>query len=867
MIYHLDIDKILESSELPAFLLSKDHIILKVNQAFCQFFGISCEDVEGKKCYEFVHGLSKLPDFCPLQGDAYTCPFTGCPGETCQDKPPCCPKEPSSALKETKSAIKGFYHKDFFEPKLKKYLLVTLIPLYDERGEHFAYLHFIEDRTEEKELEELEELLKATVDLYPGLFFINDEDFNILYANKNLKPLIEKDCPKCHYILFGRTEPCPDCPLLKGEGHRNRIVFSPRLSKYFQRYFQVFRARSGKTLKLTFYDDVTEIVRLFEENPVAIVITKPDGAVVKANRQARALFEVPEDFEAKYFSAKDLWVNPEERQAFISEVLTKGEVRAYEAELKTLNGKPFYALLSSKVYKQDGEILIYTVLEDITEYLKVKEEAQKFFETLVELLPVGLALLDEEGRTVFVNSSLAKLTGYEKSKLLNERLHDLLTPTPELRERARVAFSKIQRGQTSALAKKHVQTRLRRKDGSELPIEIFFDEISFFGKRCFLGLIFDITERLILEEEARKAEKTLAVLQIAGGLAHDLNNLLMVIKGHLELLELKLKDALDLDKAKHVKKVKEAFDKVSQRVLELFILSGRDLRKFEEINLAKFIPEWVSFYLQGSEVKAEFSVEERLKLFMDHAHLLSILQNLVLNAKDAMGGKGVLKVSAFAEDDNVVLKFEDNGPGIPAELLSKIFDPGFTTKPHGTGLGLTVVKRVVDLYGGQISVDSQVGKGTTFTIKLPRKPKVIPISERIEARVEEEHAAKRILILEDEEEVRELLAEVLREKGYEVETFEEGDSAFQAYKSTYEEGRPFEVLLLDLTVPQGKGGVYLIERLRQEGLLSGAVKIVLMTGYTPKEVSERARHVRYDAVLYKPFPLEKLFEVIQGGRA
>ena len=861
MIYHLDIDKILESSELPAFLLSKDHIILKVNQAFCQFFGISREDIEGKKCYEFVHGLSKLPDFCPLQEDAYTCPFTGCPGETCQDKPPCCPKEPCAALKETKTAIKGFYRKDFFEPKLKKRLLVTLIPLYDERGEHFAYLHFLEDRTEEKELEEL---LKATVDLYPGLFFINDENFNILYASKNLKPLIEKDCPKCHYILFGRTEPCPDCPLMKGQVQGDSILFSPRLTKYFQRYFQVFRTRSGKTLKLTFYDDVTEIVRLFEENPVSIVITKPDGAVVKANRQARALFEVPEDFEGKYFNAKDLWVNPEDRQAFISEVLTKGEVRAYEAELKTLNGKPFYALLSSKLYKQDGDILIYTVLEDITEYLKVKEEAQKFFETLVELLPVGLALLDEEGRTIFVNSSLAKLTEYEKSELLNERLHELLTPTPELRKRARVAFSKILKGQLSALAKKHIQTRLRRKDGSEVPIEIFFDEISFFGKRCFLGLVFDITERLILEEEARRADKTSAVLQIAGGLAHDLNNLLMVIKGHLELLELKLKDALDLDKAKHVKKVKEAFDKVSQRVLELFILSGRDLRKFEEIKLDNFIPEWVSFYLQGSEVKAEFSVEEGLKLFMDHAHLLSILQNLVLNAKDAMGGKGILKVSAFAEDENVVLKFEDNGPGVPAELLSKIFDPGFTTKPHGTGLGLTVVKRVVDLYGGQISVDSKIGKGTTFTIKLPRKPKIITaiIEEHKETKVEKEHAAKRILILEDEEEVRELLAEVLRERGYEVETFEEGDSAFQAYKSAYEEGRPFEVLLLDLTVPQGKGGVYLIEKLRQEGLLSGAVKVVLMTGYTPKEVSERARHIRYDAVLYKPFPLEKLFEVI-----
>jgi len=862
MIYHLNVDKILEASELPAFLLSCDNTIIKVNQAFCDFFKVSPEEVEGKKCYEFVHGLSELPDYCPLHGGPDTCPFTGCKGEACKEVPPCCPKKPASEHDKAGSPIKGIYFKDFFEPKQRKHLFVSVIPLYDEKGDLLGYLHFIEDRTEEKELEEL---LKITVDLYSGLFFINDDNFNIVYANQTLKLLLEEEGPKCHYILYGRSMPCSDCPLLTDKREGDRILYSPKLGKYFQRHFRILHTKSGRTLKLTFYNDVTEIVRLFEENPVAIVITKLDGTPINVNREARKLLELPENLELKGLNERDFWINPEDRQAFLELLTSKGEVRAYEARLKTFKGREFYALLSSRLFKQDKDNLIYTVLEDITQYLKLKEEAQKFFETLVELLPVELAVLDEEGKAVFVNSSLAKLTGYEKSDLIHADLHELLTPTPELRERARMAFSRIKKGEPSALAKKHVQTRLKKKDGSYAPIEILFDEISFFGKRCFLGLIFDITERLILEEEARRAEKTSAVLQIAGGLAHNLNNLLMVIKGHLELLELKLKDALDQDKAKHVKKVKEAFDKVSQRVLELFILSGRDLRKFEQIELAKFIPEWVSFYLQGSEVKAELSIEEGIKLFMDHAHLLTILQNLVLNAKEAMGGRGVLKVSAYTEDDDVVLKVEDSGRGIPVELLPKIFEPGFSTKPHGTGLGLTVVKRVVDIYGGQISVDSKVGVGTTFIIRLPRKPRITPISlELKETKVEEAGAAKRILILEDDEEVRELLAEVLRERGYEVETFEEGDSAFQAYKSAYEEGRPFEFLLLDLTVPLGKGGVYLIERLRQEGLLSGAVKIVLMTGYTSKEVSEQARHVRYDAVLYKPFPLEKLFEVIEG---
>ncbi len=864
MKYCIDVDKVLESSEIPAFILSKDYTIIKVNRAFSQMFDAPKEVVEGKKCYEFVHGLGSLPDFCPLQGDSEICPLSGCEREACTEPSPCCPKNYERTFDIQKSPLRGIYIKEFYEPKLKKNLLVTIIPVYDEKGDFFGFLHLVEDRTDEKEFEEL---LKETVDLYPGLFFINDENFNIVYSNKNLRKLLEKEkgVAKCHYILYGRSEPCPNCPLVVGEVVEDSIIYSPKLSKYFQRYFQVFRTRYGRLLKLTFYHDVTEIVRLFEENPVAMVITKPDGAIVKANRQARALFEIPQEVDVKNLNAKAFWISPEDRELFVSNVLSEGEVRTYEAKLQTLQGKPFYALISSKKYEQDGEVLIYSVVEDITQYLKVKEETQKFFVTLVELLPVGLAILDEEGRTVFVNTSFAKLSGYEKSELISANLHDLLIPTSELRERARLGFKKFKEGKPSALARKHVQTRLRRKDGAQTPVEIVFDEITFLGKRCFLGLVSDITERIALEERKLKEERTASILQVAGGLAHDLNNLLMVIKGHLELLELKLKDVLDLDKARHLQKVKDAFDRVSQRVLELFILSGRDLKRFEDIDLSKFIPEWVEFYLQGSEVKVEFSLEEGLKFFMDHAHLVAIIQNLVLNAKEAMKGRGVLRVSAYSEDDSVVFKFEDTGVGIPPHILPRIFDPGFSTKPHGTGLGLAVVKRVVDLYGGEISVESKVGEGTTFTIKLPKKQKKVFILDREEAKLKEKLLLRRILILEDEEEVRELLAEVLRDRGYEVEAFEEGDSAYQAFKSSFEQGRPFDLLLLDLTVPQGKGGVYLLERLTKDELLSPTTKVVLMTGYTPQEVSERAKHVRYDTVLYKPFSLDKLLALLEGG--
>ncbi|MFN3921509.1 MAG: ATP-binding protein, partial [Caldimicrobium sp.] len=358
-------------------------------------------------------------------------------------------------------------------------------------------------------------------------------------------------------------------------------------------------------------------------------------------------------------------------------------------------------------------------------------------------------------------------------------------------------------------------------------------------------------------------QKELVIEKIAGGLAHDLNNLLMIGKGYLEILEEKSKGFFEVEKT-YIQKVREVFEKISHLVLELFILSRGEIKREEIVEINSFIKDWVNFLLTGTKInlKLELSPYD-LFVPLQHSHLVSLVSNIVLNAREAMENVGELRIKVYKEGDLAVLEFEDTGKGIPREYLDKIFEPGFSTKPHGSGLGLFVVKRIVENYKGEILVRSEVKKGTTFIIKLPLATLKKRVVEEGEKRVEEKPVEKKkILILEDEAEIRELLREFLSEQGFEVVLFEEGDSAYEGFLRALEEKIPFHILLLDLTVPMGKGGVYFLKRLKDAGINLKDYKIILMTGYTEKEVKEEAKGFEFNAVLYKPFSIQKLIEVI-----
>lgn len=849
---HLNLKKIITESPFPAFLIDKENRILYVNDAFCSFLGKNRAEIEGKFCYEVVHGLKEHPEFCPLK-EGEVCILTGCNmnEKVCLN----CPVKKSEE-KVFPPKPGSFYFKEFYETRLKKFIRVNLLTIFNENEEIFGYLHFIEDLTEKTELSHF---FKTVVETYPGYFFVNDEEFNIIYMNENLRKICKKKDSKCYEILYGRKDPCPNCPIFTEKARED--VYSPKLNRYFIRYFRILKLQSGKIFKITFYSDITEHIRLFELAGIPLVVSTPEGEILEANKRARELFNIPEDLDLKAINAQEFWLNPEDRKIYVERLLKEGRVTHFETKLKRLDGAPFFALISAHLFEEDGKKLIYSAIEDITNYLKTKEEAFKFIESIIEFMPVGVAVIDERERTHFVNTKLSEITGYSKEELKEAALHQLLIADEKLKERAKKTFEEIASGARSLLAKNRVEFPARKKDGTIFPAEIYFDEFYLEGKRLFIGLVQDITERKKIIERLISEEKEFAIEKIAGGLAHDLNNNLMIIKGYLEILKEKRKD-MGKKEISYIEKIEEAFERMRHLVGELFLLSKGEMKKEEWVNVTDFLRTWVPFYLRGSQIKITFELKEDLYYPIQESHILSLVQNLVLNARDAMENVGQLKVKAYTSNGYLFVEFTDKGKGIPMEYLDKIFEPCFSTKPHGSGLGLYVVKRIVELYRGKIEVHSTPKEGTTFILKFPLKERKLIPEEVKETPQKKEILEKKILILDDEADIREVLREFLEEKGFEVETAKDGDEALNLFLKAERENKPFETLILDLTVPEGKGGVYLLRKLLSEGKDLAHYKIILITGFTEKEVIKEAGDLKIDHILYKPFKLERLLEIL-----
>lgn len=562
-----NLEKIVRDSIYPAFVLSKDKEILLCNEAFSHFLGRPKEEILGRHCYEIVHGLKELPEFCPLKE---VCPISGCDKELSL-----CPTCHKCSIT---GEIKGLYIREFLEPRINRYLRVSILPLYDLKGELAGYLHFIEDQTEK--------------------------------------------------------------------------------------------------------------IRLFEDAVPALIITTPEGDIVRVNKRAKELFKIKiKDIRPYYgkVKAQYFWVYPQKREKFLQLLKEAKEVYNFETELRDLEGNQFYALISSKLYEERGISLIYSAIEDVTNYLKVKEEALANVRKILDFLPIGIAVIDASDRVIFVNPKFLKLTGYSQEEILGASLHQLLVADEKLREAAKYVFEEIYLGRKSYLSKKRVEFVAKRKDGSTFPVEVFFEEFYLNGERYFIGTLQDITERKLFEERLLKEEKEFVIEKIAGGLAHDLNNLLMIVKGYLELLAERSSRYSEKERD-YIEKLLYAFDRMKNLVSELFILSKGEFQTTEVVQVNNFLQNWIPFFLQGTAIKIHFELEPDLRLPMKESHFLSLIQNLVINAKEAMENVGELTVRAYKKDTELFIEIIDSGEGIPSHILKNIFEPGFSTKSHGSGL-------------------------------------------------------------------------------------------------------------------------------------------------------------------------------------
>ncbi len=388
-----------------------------------------------------------------------------------------------------------------------------------------------------------------------------------------------------------------------------------------------------------------------------------------------------------------------------------------------------------------------------------------------------------------------------------------------------------------------------------------------------VGSLEDITVRRKLESELVQTQRLESIGRLAGGLAHDFNNSLTKILGSLNIAQRKLGPessvADELSVAVHACHQASA---ITKRMLT-FSKGGEPV--CEPKDLGQVVSEGVSLALYGSSVRGHIVIDPELPLVdIDSAQVHQVLNNLVINAEHAMPEGGDIWVRVFSEEyipegghtprAGVCVEIRDTGCGIPKEHLKHVLEPYFTTKETGNGLGLTSVYWIVKRHLGVLSISSEPGLGTTIRFSFP-----VSRQQEIVIRDEPEHSSRerpsqaRILVMDDNDEVRRTVVSMLESLGHDVVQVAEGASCVEAYEASLIEGRPgsgFDLVLLDLTIAGGRDGLWTIKRLLE---IDPTVCAVVASGYSNDPVMSDHRKHGFQGMLQKPFTLERLEEHLQ----
>ena len=500
---------------------------------------------------------------------------------------------------------------------------------------------------------------------------------------------------------------------------------------------------------------------------------------------------------------------------------------------------------------------------------------EQHFRSLIESSADILAVLSGSGRLRFVSPSVEKILGYRQEELRGRKVFHLIHPEdlPALKAQA-------WRSQAAAGgAARQLAFRVRHSDGSWRTLEATARSLLAHPDiRGIVANVRDVSERQQLEEKLLQARKMEAVGRLAGGVAHDFNNLLTAIIGYTETLQ--LDGRLDPESGADVREIRRAADRAAALTRQLLAYSRKQILQVRPVDLNGLV--------QGMREMLQRLIGEHILLIdrlqpelatvrADPNQLEQVVMNLAVNARDAMPEGGTLTISTRDErleaglggpppeapaGHYVLLEIRDTGAGMDPPTLEKIFEPFFTTKEvgRGTGLGLATVLGIVQQSGGFISVASEAGRGSTFTIRLPAET-AEPAPEPEERRSGLQSGHGSILLVEDEDAVRRMIRTVLTRSGYGVQ-----DAADPAEALRITEGAPgFGLLITDLVMPGMNGRQLAAELLRR----FPAMKVLYISGYTDDTGMRRAAGGEEFSFLQKPFAPSalawKVRELLEGG--
>jgi PAS domain S-box-containing protein len=503
---------------------------------------------------------------------------------------------------------------------------------------------------------------------------------------------------------------------------------------------------------------------------------------------------------------------------------------------------------------------------------KYQDEKDRLATTLESIADAVIAT-DTDGRVTLFNGAAARLTGWNADEAVGKDFsHCVRLVHAETRELLLDPVGRVlSRASTLELPN---GIDLETRDGTRKPVGIAASPI-LGGDGKPKGVIFairDLTYQKKMEAEVIRARKLDSVRILAGGIAHDFNNIMMGILGNLNLAKMFLNQPEKLEA--RIDEAEKAVNRAKDLTHQLLAVAkgGNPVKKTASV--AEIIKESGEFVLSGSNVRLELDIAEDLwPVDVDVGQMNQVMSNLLLNARQAMPKGGTVRVEArnvvvTAEDRlplpdgrYVFILVRDEGVGIKAEYLDRIFDPYFTTKDRGTekgtGLGLAIVYSIMRRHGGYVNVESKEGQGTVFYLYLPASDKDVPLVEEPQKPLQKGRG--RILVMDDEESVLQIIQEMLQHLGYEPTLARDGAEAVKLYREAQQEGRPFHAVILDLTVRGGLGAKETLDEIRT---IDPHVRAIVSSGYVQDSIIDRYADFGFLGVVTKPYTLRKLSETL-----
>lgn len=610
---------------------------------------------------------------------------------------------------------------------------------------------------------------------------------------------------------------------------------------------------------------------LFESSPDAIFVEDFSGQVLDVNSAACRLHGLTrEQLIGK--SVMDL-VPPEERTRTLAgfQRLVSGEWQQVEGLSLTADGRGVPVEVRTSRIEHAGQPALLLHVRDLTERKRAESAlrgSEMLFFSVWENSVDGMRLTDEDGTIVAVNEAFCRLVGLRRDQLEGQP-YTVIYAGSQDRERL---LQKYRQRFRDRVIERQIQRRLTLHNGAMVELEDTNSFVELPGRPpLLLGLFRDLTAQKRLEEQLRQSQKMEAIGQLAGGVAHDFNNILTVIQGHASLLQQREQELPGLA-GRSVQQIGQAAERAAGLTRQLLTFSRRQVMQPRRLDLNEIVTNLTKMLARilGEDITLQLQYWPQPTLILADASMVEqVLLNLAVNARDAMpqGGQLTVRIAVVDVDAQYIaehpearpgrfacLTVADTGVGIPPENLRRVFEPFFTTKEvgKGTGLGLATVYGVVKQHQGWIEVESEVSQGSTFRVFLPHRGDAMPPLEEKSADPAVRGGTETILVVEDEHNVRDLVCAILECHGYRVLQAASGRKALEVWA---ERRADIDLVLTDLVMPDRMNGRELAERLWQD---QPRLKVIFTSGYSADVVGRDfvLRHgLNY---LQKPYHPHKL---------